>query len=268
VLRSLVFQSALAVMLLAACSRPADEERLSPSVAAGRGRGDVPLLKVPRRSSTDAVTIDGDLGDEAWKRAARAGPFVNAGTGEPDPGSPVQGSALLLWDDAFLYVGFDVGDRDVRGGFPAGAEDPHLWERDTTEIMLDPDGDGDNVDYYEIQINPQNLVFDSRFDRYNAPRGGPNGPFGRESWRSGVTSAVVVQGTIDDTSSEDGGYVVEAKIPWASFDRAERAPPRPGDTWRANFYAMEDNGGVAWSPILGQGNFHRASRFGRVTFGE
>jgi hypothetical protein len=31
-----------------------------------------------------------------------------------------------------------------------------------------------------------------------------------------------------------------------------------------NFYAMKNNGGTAWSPILGTGNFHRASRFGRV----
>jgi hypothetical protein len=31
-----------------------------------------------------------------------------------------------------------------------------------------------------------------------------------------------------------------------------------------NFYAMKNNGGTAWSPILGQGNFHRATRFGRV----
>jgi len=29
---------------------------------------------------------------------------------------------------------------------------------------------------------------------------------------------------------------------------------------------MRNNGGVAWSPILGQGNFHQASRFGRVTW--
>ena len=33
-----------------------------------------------------------------------------------------------------------------------------------------------------------------------------------------------------------------------------------------NFYAMKNNSGVAWSPILGQGNFHKASRFGRVTW--
>jgi hypothetical protein len=29
---------------------------------------------------------------------------------------------------------------------------------------------------------------------------------------------------------------------------------------------MQDNGGVAWSPILGQGNFHKASRFGRIAW--
>jgi hypothetical protein len=35
-----------------------------------------------------------------------------------------------------------------------------------------------------------------------------------------------------------------------------------------NFYAMENNGGQAWSAILGQGNFHRATRFGKVTWWE
>jgi hypothetical protein len=55
-------------------------------------------------------------------------------------------------------------------------------------------------------------------------------------------------------------------IPWASLTKAKRTPPRPDDTWRMNFYAMQNNGGVAWSPILGQGNFHKASRFGRVRF--
>jgi hypothetical protein len=33
-----------------------------------------------------------------------------------------------------------------------------------------------------------------------------------------------------------------------------------------NLYAMQNNGGVAWSPILRQGNFHKASRFGRITW--
>jgi hypothetical protein len=213
-----------------------------------------------------AVQIDGRLDEPAWHAAARTGPFVNVGTGREDRALPVQGEARLLWDDDFLYVGFDVSDRTITGGFPREAEDPHLWERDTVEVMIDPDGDGDNKDYYEIQINPQNLVFDSQFDDYNAPRGGAKGPFGHEAWSAGLTSAVELRGTIDDDSDQDRGYVVEAKIPWASFAKAKSAPPSPGDAWRMNFYAMQDNGGAAWSPILGEGNFHRARRFGRVRF--
>jgi hypothetical protein len=43
-------------------------------------------------------------------------------------------------------------------------------------------------------------------------------------------------------------------------------PPKSGDVWRINLYAMRQNGGVAFSPILGQGNFHKASRFAKVTW--
>ena len=70
--------------------------------------------------------------------------------------------------------------------------------------------------------------------------------------------------TFSDPAITVRGYTVEAKIPWASFSKALKSPPAVGDAWRMNFYAMKNNGGVAWSPILGMGNFHRASRFGRV----
>lgn len=282
---------ALALVMLgaafaASCSRggggeqgaaPAGSAGRAPaSASAGAGRtaaadprgqpAAVKELSVRKLAPGAAVTLDGRLDEPAWQAAARTGPFVNVGTGREDRSLPTQGEARLLWDDAFLYVGFDVSDQTITGGFPQGASDPHLWERDTVEVMIDPDGDGDNKDYYEIQIGPQNLVFDSQFDDYNAPRGGPNGPFGHQAWSAGLASAVELRGTIDDDSDEDRGYVVEAKIPWSSFAKAKAAPPSPGDVWRMNFYAMQNNGGAAWSPILGEGNFHRARRFGRVRF--
>jgi hypothetical protein len=242
-----------------ATSRPA------PSRTPSRGQdAPVPTLKVHALRAGQAITIDGRLDEPAWQEAADTGAFVHPSTGRPAPRAPVGGRAKLLYDATQLYVAFVVRDATLRGGFPADARDPHLWERDTVEMMVDPDGDGDNVDYYEIQINPQNLVFDSRFDRYNAPRGGPSGPFGHESWSAELSSAVDVRGTLDDDSDRDDGYTVEVAIPWKSFAKAKRSPPRPGDRWRLNLYAMQNNGGVAWSPILGRGNFHRASRFGRV----
>ena len=239
------------------------ESRPAPGSAADPRRT-IKELDALRLAPGAVITVDGRLDEPAWQKANDTGPFVDVGSGRENPGLPTQGHARLLWDDQHLYVGFEVSDHKVHGGWPATAKDPHLWEKDTVEIMLDPDGDGDNKDYYEIQINPQNLVFDTQYDEYNSPNGNGRGPFGHEEWSAKLTSVVVVHGTIDDDSDVDQGYTVEAKIPWASFTKAQHAPPTPGSTWRMNFYAMKNNGGTGWSPILGMGNFHRASRFGRV----
>ncbi|HEY6078077.1 MAG TPA: carbohydrate-binding family 9-like protein [Polyangiaceae bacterium] len=225
----------------------------------------VPLLWLPRRKASEPLVIDGKLDEPAWTFAASTGSFVNVATGEAPTGAELAASAKLLFDDEALYIGFEVQDEDLRGGFDTQAPDPHLWTRDTVEVMIDPSGDGDNRDYYEIQVGPQNLVFDSQFDDYNQPRLEPDGPFGHQEWSSRLRSAVVLRGTLDD-EREDEGYVVEMAIPWSSFDKAKRSPPRAEDIWRMNFYAMQNNGGVAWSPILRQGNFHLGSRFGRIRF--
>ena len=227
--------------------------------------GPVPKLIVKSLMGAAAPTIDGVLDDAMWQSAATTNAFVRANDGATAVEWP-RGTVKVSYDNEHLYLAFEVQDDSLTGGFPSDAVDPQLWTRDTVEVMIDPDGDGDGRDYYEVQINPQNLVFDSHFDSYNKPRGGPNGPFGHQQWSAAARSAVRLKGTLDDASDKDEGYVVEAALPWSSFHRAKRAPPRPGDSWRMNFYAMQNNGGSAWSPLLGRGNFHRASRFGRIVF--
>jgi len=236
---------------------------------------DAPTLTVNKLAANEKITVDGKADEKAWGAAASTGPFVDVGTGKPNTSFPVNGSAKLLWDDANVYVYFEVKDSDIVGYFTdkdKQKEDftasglPKLWTKDTVEIMTDPDGDGDNRDYYELQINPQNKVFHSQFDTYNAPKTEPNGPFGHEDWDPKLKSAVSVKGTIDKADDKDEGYNVEIAIPWKAFSKAASAPPKNGDTWRMNFYAMQQNGGVSWSPILGQGNFHKATRFGKVVW--
>jgi hypothetical protein len=237
---------------------------VSPALSGKDPRSTLKEVTLAKLRAGTSIKIDGRLDDGPWQSAPLLGPFVEVGSGRQNPALPVQGSVRLLWDDQFLYAGFEVLDQKVRGGFPPAAQDPHLWERDTVEMMIDPDGDGDNKDYYEIQVNPQNLVFDTQYDDYNSPNGQGKGPFGHEEWSAGLTSAVEVHGTLDDDSDVDRGYTVELKLPWATLTKAKASPPPSGARWRMNFYAMQDNGGVAWSPILGMGNFHRASRFGVV----
>jgi len=228
----------------------------------------VPALRVDKLEKGVKLTLDGKLDEPAWTEAAWTGPFVDVRNGRPAVGFPVSGSVKLLWDEQHLYLGFDVKDPDIVSGFDKKQKDPHLWTKDTVEIMVDPDGDGDNKDYYEIQVNPDGLVFDSQFDEYNSPKKDPDGPFGHQEWEVKAKSGIVVNGTLDKPGDKDEGYVVELAIPWKSFGKAKATPPKVGDIWRINFYAMQENNGVAWSPILNQGNFHKASRFGRVMFAE
>lgn len=239
---------------------------------------EVPSITVFKLAKDDKITIDGKSDDKAWGGAPVLGPFVDVGTGEPNTTFPVNASAKMAWDDANLYVMVDVRDTDLIGGFDDKTKkdadkaswtvkgQPMLWTRETVELMVDPDGDGDNDDYYELQINTQNKVFHSQFDHYKDPSTDPQGPFGHEEWDPKLKSAVVVKGTLDKQGDNDEGYVVEAAIPWAAFAKAKNHPPKEGDMWRMNLYAMKKNNGVAWSAILGEGSFHKASRFGRVSF--
>lgn len=221
-----------------------------------------PTLRLDKLDKGTRILIDGKLNEPAWATAAQTGAFVSVSTGKADPKSKVSGKAKALWDDKALYLAFEVNDKDVVGGFKKTDKDPPLATKDAIQIMIDPDGNGDSKDYYEIQVGPQNIVFDARYDSYNEPKGG------HLDWSAKLTSAVFVDGTLDKSDDEDKGYTVELSIPWTSFDKAKTKPPALGDVWRLNFYALQENTGVAWSPILNKGNFHRASQFGRILFAE
>jgi hypothetical protein len=234
---------------------------------------DVPSLTVTKLAQNAKITIDGKADEPEWGGAASTGPFVDVGTGKANPSFPVNGSAKLLWDDNNVYVLLQVQESDFYTGFTdaksqpsdfTAAGQPKLWTKDTIEMMVEPDAVGSNTNYYELQINPQNKVFKSQFDTLQQPNGGPNGPFGHEDWDPKLKSAVRIQHGPDGKTTT--GYDVEIAIPWTAYAKAASHPPSAGDVWRVNFYAMKQNGGMSWSPILGQGNFHKASRFGKITW--
>jgi hypothetical protein len=96
-----------------------------------------PRLRVQMLDDDQSITIDGKLDEKAWRRAAATRRFVNVKTGSSNKQFPVNGRAKLLWDEKFLYVAFEVEDKDITGGFEKGAKDPHLWTKDTVEIMVE-----------------------------------------------------------------------------------------------------------------------------------
>ena len=209
--------------------------------------------------------IDGRLDEPVWRTATVLGPFVDTGDGHSVSSShPVAATARVGWDADRLYLGFVVADRHPVAPFHRDDVDPHLWgSASAVEIMLQPGDPGDNRDYYEIQVDTAGALFDTHWDDYMTPlRGGPTDRvFGHQEWSCAAERAA----TVDPGRS----YTIEMALPWSALAAGRvPIPPRPGDIWRINLYSFRDGQRLAlgWSPIRGQGNFHRSLRFGRVRF--
>ncbi len=230
-----------------------------------RSGGEIPSV-CAARAPAGAVRVDGRLGEGAWSLAGETFAFVGPGDGRPSKDSKVNASARVLWDEANLYLAVVVEDGEPTSPFARDEVDPHLWERaSAVEVMLQPGDFGDNRDYFELQVDVNGAVWDTRFDDYNAPivRAPEGTRFGHQEWDSKVQRAVEVD-------RAKGRYSVEIAWPWASLAGARvPVPPRLGDIWRINLYSFRDgqSEAMSFSPILGQGNFHRASRWGRLRFG-
>jgi len=244
--------AALVLALLAACTSDAE-----PSPAAQRpGLSALPRLAVVQ--ATGSPRLDGSLDDPAWRAAKTSRAFVETRNGGV---AGIQASAKLLWDAQYLYLGVDVNDGLLRAS--DRKHDAHLWKQDCVEVMLDPDGDGKS--YFEIQVSPRGVVFDTRYDARRVPK-----PFGHLDWDSKVRVGVLPRGAIDDRAA-DAGYTVEIAIPWQAFslDGKPALAPPIGEQWRANFYVMDLGSdrqqAAAWS-ALGIDDFHVPSRFGILAF--
>jgi cellulose/xylan binding protein with CBM9 domain len=226
-----------------------------PLDAAGAQPAEPPLprLDVPRADGP--IAIDGRLDERAWARAASTGALVGI-HGEP---SPVPHTvAKLLWDGASLFVGWTCVDRRVESTYRR--HDDELWNQDVVEVFLDPGGHGRG--YYELQVSPASVVFDSYLPRYRA---------NQNDWSSGMEATARVDGTLNAGEDDDRGWSAEMRIPLAGLQGGPHAPPVAGDEWRANLFRLDLAPGVrgargaAWSPPI-RPDFHRTQRFGTIRF--
>lgn len=220
------------------------------------------------------LSLNGKLDDPAWKVVPWTDYFGDI-EGDIRPKPRYQTRAKMLWDDQYFYIGADL-------------HDPHVWatltQRDSVifhdndfEVFIDPDGD--NHQYYEIEINALNTVWDLRLVK--PYRDG--GPALNEWDVEGLKTQVHVDGTLNDPRDIDRGWSVEMAFPWKALaEFANRpCPPRDGDQWRVNFSRVEwqidtsrgkyvkvpntkeDN--WVWSP-QGVVDMHRPERWGYVQF--
>ena len=238
----------------------------------GAGCGGPKRYVCPRASGP--IHIDGRLDEAAWSAAPWTDEFVDI-EGDRRPRPRFSTRAKMLWDDEHLYVG-------------AVLEEPHVWgsltEHDEIvfgdndfEVFIDPDGDTWN--YYEVEVNALETIFDLFLDRPYSRGGKP-----RHDWQwAGLRRAVHVEGTLNDPSDTDRSWSVELALPWTALgpEAGRPRPPRPGDVWRINFSRVQWRHRVAgdryqtvpetpednwvWSP-QGRINMHLPEHWGFLEF--
>ncbi len=175
------------------------------------------------------VTLDGDLSEFSG-----VAPLTFSDASVSDNTVTVRG----LWDDANLYLAFEVTDANVETA-PA-TRDGDVWSHDGVELFLDVNHDGGPTmepDDYHFIVDAKGVVWDSRGT-------GVSGNNGDVSWNSHLATAAAATAT---------GYVIEVRLPWADVG----ASPAAGAQMRAllvnndldhgQLAYFSDHGGTPWA---------------------
>ncbi len=185
----------------------------------------------------DGITPDGDLAD--WGTRGLRLPFLTSDSPLPTDPARSHVEARFAWDDAGLLLGVEVTDKT-----PSEApSEAAAYMFDSVELFLAPDA----TRWESLQLvlspgrdhaahpAPRSYVFDNR-------------PAALQSLPRDVTWAV---------KPHADGYVVEARLPWASLG----IQPAPGVTVATRLFVNDDNGlGVrtrfVWQPAPDAGRFY------------
>lgn len=231
--------------------------------------------------TAEKMDIDGKPEEKCWSAALWTNYFQDI-EGDKKPAPQYRTRAKMLWDDRYLYIFAEL-------------EEPHLWatikQRDQVifhdndfEVFIDPDGDTHN--YYEIELNALNTVWDLYLLRPYRDGARP-----LTSWNmDGLQTAVSLQGTLNRADDIDTGWTVEIAIPFSGLVEYSRVGrPYNGEQWHLNFSRVEwhmriNNGQYVketdpttgslcreenwvWSPI-GAIDMHRPEHWGFVQFSD
>lgn len=237
--------SGIQTIELPALPMPWHPRRALVTIAPSRGGDPIPATEGPRREdgvgilalapvetsptrldaprSEGPIAIDGVLDEAVWRSEGTA--LVESLEGEPWDGPPTH--VLAAWDDEALYVAARVQDTDVWSSFRK--HDDPLWESEVFEVFVFAD---DDRDYLELQVSPRGVTFDARFERHRKAD---------RAWTSRWTTAVKIDGTLDDRDDRDVGWVAEIAIPWDEIcaETSASCPPAPGTTLRWNAFRFE-----------------------------
>lgn len=222
--------------------------------------------------------IDGDINDPVWQQAKWTDDFGDI-EGDLKPKPPLQTNIKMLWSDSSLYIAARMMEPDVWATLKN--RDDIVFLDNDIEIFVNPNNS--THEYYEIECNAINTIFDLLLNKPYRNKGNPI-----STWNTpGMRSAVKVQGTINNPSDKDKSWTMEMVIPFSALGLSNRyQQPKEGTTWRINFSRVEwdikvvngkyeklkgENGrnlpehNWTWSP-QGIINMHAPERWGYLQF--
>ncbi len=127
-----------------------------------------PRMEAVRIDEGEAPTIDGDLSDPAWSKAATSEEFYQV---EPTEGAPPseRTRVYLMYDRETLYVGFHLFDSEpAKITAKLLARDSQLRNEDSIRVMLDPFGTF--RDGFFFGTNPNGARVDALIENSSAIR--------------------------------------------------------------------------------------------------
>ena len=185
--------------------------------------------------------IDGNINDAIWQDAQWSEDFCDIEDNLVNK-LALKTNVKMLWGDSCLYIAAKVMD-------------PHVWayvkKHDQVvffdndfEVFIDPNGTGRQ--YFELEFNARNTVFDLFMDKPYRNNG--SALFG---WNpQGLKSAVMVQGTLNSAKDTDQSWTIEIAIPYRAISIGnDIQKPSNGTLWRINFSRVE------WDTKVVNGNY-------------
>ena len=223
--------------------------------------------------------IDGLASEEEWKKTEWSEFFIDI-TGDHSKKPRFDTRVKMLWNNDYLYILAELEEPHISA--TVNQRDAVIFHDNDFEIFIDPDGDTHN--YYEIEINALNTVWDLLLTKPYRDGAQINNGFDFKNMKS----AVAIDGTLIDPADIDKKWSLEIALPFKSFTESGYRIGS-GNHWRINFsrvewqYRIDGNSYIkvkdpvtsknlpednwVWSP-QGEVNMHRPEMWGYLQFSD
>ncbi len=223
------------LVLIASCSQKIEEEKKQ----IGKNVYPVkhPIIEFNPKKYTcykinKEIIIDGIINEDIWEEAVWSDEFQDIeGNSKP---TPYQSTKMkMLWDDKHLYIAALLEEEHIWGTLKQ--RDTIIFQDNDFEVFIEPNGDTHN--YYEIEVNVLNTIFDLMLVKPYRDGGPLIIPWDAPEMKS----AIKINGTLNDNRDTDKSWTVEMAIPWKYINeqKSKNLTPELGEIWRINFSRVQ-----------------------------